>query len=220
MRKHKYFLVYRTTNIITGSFYIGMHACNDLNDGYLGSGLRLKHSVKKYGKHNFRRRILKFCASREQMIYWEKKYVAKYLGRPLCLNLAEGGHGGWSVVRNDPLLEAKRKARASSEATRKKAVATMKSNPNYAENVTAKNRRVWCGRKHKPETRDKMSEWHIGKWVGERSAHFGKCWICHDEAQLTMRVMRSEVADYLDKGWRAGRVMCYQHVRDYLLELP
>lgn len=169
VRKHyRYYVVYRTTNLITGGYYIGMHCTNKLDDGYLGSGKILKAAINKYGRNKFRRRILRYCSSREQMIYWEKKYVAKHLGRPKCYNLAEGGHGGWHHV-----------------------------------NAVAEKR-----------------TWGFSNVAGNNNPQYGKCWIAHDEARLTMRVRREEVQDYFDAGWRPGRVMRYEHVKDYLLELP
>jgi hypothetical protein len=31
----KYNYIYKTTNILTNEYYIGMHSTNNLNDGYL-----------------------------------------------------------------------------------------------------------------------------------------------------------------------------------------
>lgn len=33
----EYHFIYKTTNLLTGKYYIGMHSTNDLNDGYLGA---------------------------------------------------------------------------------------------------------------------------------------------------------------------------------------
>ena len=42
--------IYKTTCNITNKYYIGMHSTSNLEDGYLGSGKRLRYSIRKYGK--------------------------------------------------------------------------------------------------------------------------------------------------------------------------
>lgn len=46
--QHLHF-TYRTTCLVTGKWYVGMHSTANINDGYLGSGKILLRSVKKYG---------------------------------------------------------------------------------------------------------------------------------------------------------------------------
>ncbi len=48
----KYHFIYKTTNLINGKFYIGMHSTSNLKDGYLGSGKRLWFSIKYHGREN------------------------------------------------------------------------------------------------------------------------------------------------------------------------
>lgn len=56
-------VIYITKNIINGKMYIGKDAKNDGN--YLGSGLHLKRSIKKFEKENFIKTILEKCNSLE-----------------------------------------------------------------------------------------------------------------------------------------------------------
>ena len=40
-------IVYKTINKITGAFYIGVHKTDNLNDSYLGSGVKLNDNIFK-----------------------------------------------------------------------------------------------------------------------------------------------------------------------------
>lgn len=94
MKEYKYTFIYKTVNLISNRFYIGSHCTNNLNDNYLGSGVALNDSIKKYGSQNFKREILEFCNlpnlhKREE--YWIKKLDAVEKG----YNLTENAGGGF-----------------------------------------------------------------------------------------------------------------------------
>lgn len=89
----KFSIVYMTVNLVTGDFYIGKHETNNLQDRYLGSGLRLKNSVKKYGPDNFERKIISTWNNPQDALQEERKIVAQYLDHPQCLNIVDGGKG-------------------------------------------------------------------------------------------------------------------------------
>lgn len=95
--QRRYYIVYRTRNLVNGCYYIGAHETNNLADGYLGSGKRLKRAIRKYGAHNFRRSILARCRSRRAMYALERRLIAAVLGDPLCYNIAPGGAGGFNA---------------------------------------------------------------------------------------------------------------------------
>lgn len=66
MHEYKYHIIYKTTNLINGKIYVGMHSTDNLNDGYLGSGWILKQAIKKYGKENFKREVLLVLSNRKE----------------------------------------------------------------------------------------------------------------------------------------------------------
>jgi len=86
----KYIFVYQTKNIINEKTYIGVHATNNINDGYIGCGIRSNASAKsqakagrkypfissvlKYGYENFKREILSFYDTEEEA-YKEEEFL-------------------------------------------------------------------------------------------------------------------------------------------------
>lgn len=92
----KYHYIYKTTCKTTGAYYIGIHSTNDLNDGYMGSGVLLKHSIKKHGVENHKHEILEFVSNRKMLSEVEKGVLTmEILKDPKCLNIKEGGDGGY-----------------------------------------------------------------------------------------------------------------------------
>ena len=88
----KYHYFYKITNTINNHFYYGIHSTNDLNDGYMGSGSRLKIAIKKYGIENFSKEIIKFFDNREELAQYEAEIVTESLVYdPNCYNMVVGG---------------------------------------------------------------------------------------------------------------------------------
>lgn len=89
------YILYKTTNTINGKYYIGIHKTDNLNDGYLGSGVLLKQSIKKYGKENFVRIILSEEENYERLNELEREIVnEEFVKRRDTYNLEIGGRGG------------------------------------------------------------------------------------------------------------------------------
>jgi len=110
-------IVYKTTNLINGKVYIGKDKYNDPK--YLGSGILLKKSIKKYGIENFKKEILFESENETEINEREKIEIKKYkriLGRN-CYNLAEGGIGGWNLkfASEKRILEFKNRASKASK---------------------------------------------------------------------------------------------------------
>lgn len=70
--------VYITTNLITGEQYVGDHSTDNLNDGYLGSGIYIKHALKKYKRINFKRKIIEFFDTKKEAFNAQEKYINEY----------------------------------------------------------------------------------------------------------------------------------------------
>jgi hypothetical protein len=97
----KYYTVYKTTNMINGKIYIGCHQTENLDDDYLGSGLHLGRAIDKYGRESFKKEILHFCESVEDMFSMESKIVNEdFIQRKDVYNIKKGGEFGWSHNAN------------------------------------------------------------------------------------------------------------------------
>lgn len=88
--------IYKTTNILNGKYYIGVHSTDDIGDGYLGSGVALKDAIAKYGKENFQRVILEYFDSAEKAFEKERELVNQaFVDLEETYNLKIGGYGGY-----------------------------------------------------------------------------------------------------------------------------
>ncbi len=95
----KYNFVYKTTNLINGKIYIGVHSTDNLNDGYFGSGIYLNKSMDKYGKHSFKNEILKeFNTADEAYLYESELVDENFVKRLDTYNLTTGGKGGYNNI--------------------------------------------------------------------------------------------------------------------------
>lgn len=94
IRNKKYNYFYKITNIKSGEYYFGVHSTDDLDDGYLGSGTRIKEAIEKEGKENFNKEIIKFFSTITEALEEEAKVVTKDLvDDPMCYNMVLGGGG-------------------------------------------------------------------------------------------------------------------------------
>ena len=93
MKKYNY--IYKITNLLNNKIYIGKHSTDNLNDGYMGSGVVLRQAIKKYGIENFRKEYLAFCDKEDKLNWFEKFYIKKYdsTNTNIGYNLTKGGDG-------------------------------------------------------------------------------------------------------------------------------
>lgn len=177
----KVYFIYVTENLINGKLYIGQHTCaynRQFSDGYLGSGTILKGAIKKYGKENFRRIIIDYADSPEELNKLEEKYVdEEIMNSNEFYNLKTGGNH----------------AICSNETRKKLSVAGMgKPHPwnvgkNKSEEIRKKISNSNKGKHRSEETKRKISEalkGHEGL-KGEKNPWYGKH--LPEEARQKMR---------------------------------
>ena len=210
--RKKYHFIYKTTNLLSGRYYIGMHSTDDLNDGYLGSGTYLKRSINKHGKENHSIEILEFVNSREELAAREKEIVSlQEIAKKECMNLKVGGEGGFSREWIDKGRELANKAKAKlinedpefrekyykaiQEGIKKAKERGVKFS-NISENFS------WEGKRHRPETLEKMrntrKERDLGK--GPSNSQYGTCWITNEVE--SKKIYKGTI---IPEGWRLGR---------------
>ncbi len=102
-------VIYKTTNLLNGKYYIGKDQKN--NPEYLGSGMLLTKAIKKYGKENFKKEILEECVNKEELAkrerYWIERLDAR--NKTIAYNIGEGGDGGDNFSGHPDLEKIKKK---------------------------------------------------------------------------------------------------------------
>lgn len=210
----KYHFIYKTTNKINGKYYYGMHSTDNLNDGYIGSGLRLWRSIRKYGRINFVIERLEFFDDRKMLVEKEKEIVNDNLiNDPLCMNLMKGGEGGWSHLGNDIIRANWQKALdkikelnkdpkwvAKKSATLSKTLLDQYKNGDRIPKLPD-----WNGRRHREETKNKISLKSSIRESGEGNSQYGTKWMSHPLCNKPKKVKPENINLYLSQGWIFGR---------------
>ena len=153
--------------------YTGKHSTNDLDDGYLGSGLLINRAIKKHGEENFIRRIIGHYETAAEALVAERNVVTdEYCARDDTYNIAIGGLGGALVPCTDEIT-AKRFATRKRNGTNrhsKETIAKMSQTHKgkiISEEHKAKTAKTLTGRKQSDETRLKRSKSLKGRIITE-----------------------------------------------------
>ena len=215
-KRRKYHYIYRTTCKVTGKYYIGMHSTDDLNDGYVGSGKRLRYSIGKHGIENHVFEIIEHYFTREWLREREAELVcAETLTDPMCMNLKLGGDGGWEHIHK---VRSKDEYARICQIAGRASADYFRSNPERHKIRQAKSAasqkgrpgiKSFAGKNHTQATKDKMSFSHAanGKSIGEGNSQYGTCWIHNVEIKSSKKIRKDELSAYLQNGWAAGRKM-------------
>lgn len=227
MRK---FFIYKTTNLITGMFYIGKHETDNENDKYIGSGRKLLEDIKKYGRINFTCKKIYEFKTREEMNKKEAEIVnEKFLKRKDVYNINIGGTG-WKAFVNTPEINNKRlqTMRAKGDYYKKcsiegnKKFKLLKENKDYAEKIKQKIKKgqqkvgfihsTFLNKQHTNETKYKMSLSKKGKPFPNNKS-IGTMWIKNDVLKANSRIKST---DSIPEGWLKGRNMSYISIKQII----
>ena len=197
------YIIYKTTNLLNGMYYIGCHQTNDLDDGYLGSGKHLKRAIKKYGYTNFKFEILYSVPTKNEMFELERSIVNEDLVKnPLTYNLKIGGSGGNPGIVG--AFKGKKHSKESIEKIRQSAlkqITSAETRKKISENNAMKNN---------PEIRKKVSDSLTGRMCSDEhrkkvaEANLGK--ILVNNGIIAKRISSSELELYSNTNWTRGRL--------------
>ena len=208
----KHHFIYKTTNLTNGKYYIGMHSTNNLNDGYLGSGKKLRRSINKYGVENFKCEILEFLTNRDLLANREKEIVNKDLLKdPMCMNLKEGGSGGFvNNNHKEAFINAGKLNLINSKDKRNTSLAKVKSTKRYKDTMSKALTEYFkthdgnfTNKNHSVAAKQKISDSLKGKNLGSNNSQFGTCWITNGIE--TKKIKKTELNIYLTNNWSIGR---------------
>jgi group I intron endonuclease len=144
-------IIYKTTNLINGKIYIGKDEKNTPN--YIGSGLLITRSIKKYGKENFKKEILETCLNKDELKAREQYWIKEYNSTDILVgyNITKGGDGGLT----------------SSIEHLSKVSKKLWSDPEYVKKqMVSRKKRVYRQKgeyNHSKETKEKLKISHSGK---------------------------------------------------------
>jgi len=204
-KEKRYHYLYKTTNILTGRYYYGMHSTDNLDDDYLGSGKRLRRSLNKYGKENHKKEIIEYCSDRTSLKKRENELInLNEIAKKDCMNLMVGGSGGaqspekqrnWIIAgSNARLLKLK-----NDPEFREKTI----NNLNFHRKENHKSGKysynTFEGKNHSEETKLKMSI-KASERTGHKNSQYGTCWI-------TNGIENKKIfkGDEIPDGWKLGR---------------
>jgi hypothetical protein len=211
-KENKIHYIYKTTCNVTGKYYVGMHSTNNLEDGYMGSGKRLRYSIRKYGVENHIKEILEYYQTREELSKREREIVNKELIKEyLCMNLIVGGEGGRGFTSEEQKLNAiksnekQKLLREDPEWVVRKANRMSVTNKQQYEEGKREKKYFhdWNGKKHSDESKQLMSEKKKSLGVGETNSQYGTCWITKDGTNK--KIKKEDLETYLNNGWFKGR---------------
>ena len=163
--------IYLTTCLANGKIYVGKHELNR-DKNYIGSGTIFELAVKKYGKENFKRKILRLCYSLHELRIWEHVYIVKHKSyiRSIGYNIAKGDVNT-SEYNPAKIPEVREKIRKAA----KKRMSNPENTPMYGKHHTEETKKkISETRKCKKikwtdEARRKMSEQRKGRKMYEMS---------------------------------------------------
>jgi len=204
-KEKKYHFIYKTTNLLNGKYYIGMHSTDNLDDGYLGSGVRLRYSVNKYGRENHLREILEFVNNRIDLRKREEEIVnLNEIAKKECMNLRVGGEWGSIDIRYEK-QSSWLKSKWNEKEYRDKITRLSRERMRQHHKNGKIKYDTFTGMIHSNETKKKMSDAKIGTGTGENNSQFGTCWITKDG--INKKIKKEELEGFLSSGWIKGRKM-------------
>lgn len=207
--------IYLTTCLVNNKIYIGKHELNG-QKSYIGSGTLFKRAVKKYGKENFKRKILKLCYSLHELRVWEHVYIVKHKSyiRSIGYNIAKGDVNT-SEYNPAKAPEVREKIRAK---IKERGGLRGANNPMYRRKWSDNSRiqlsnslkRTYkinghprIGKTHSDETKKILSEKKKQAYLGKGNPMYGSRFIWINNGVVNKR---GKIDEPIPKGWIKGMI--------------
>jgi hypothetical protein len=181
-----------------------MHSTFNLEDGYMGSGKRIRRSIQKHGLENHFREILEFLPDRSSLKEREAELVnEEILQDPMCMNICIGGYGGWSkdACSNGGKKRIEKQLQDKDHVEKMKKVRSDTWKRMHKEGKlkppTFKNKQ------HSNEAKEKIGKINSIKQSGSGNSQYGTFWIFKDEE--IKKIKKDDFELYLALGWKRGR---------------
>lgn len=195
MKQRKFNIVYETTNVINGMIYIGVHKTDNINDGYIGYGIKSESTaisiskrkstslfakaVFEHGYKNFTRKVLYIFDNYEEAVLKEKEIVNEdFVKLESNYNILTGGKGGNTFDLQTDFNKTKIR-----ESARERCLVNKNIKRGQFQNRTKEQRRL---------TQEK-----VNITVALMEKHFSKGLIRNDEQKLNNARSRSKFI-YID----------------------
>ena len=207
-----YYYVYQITNLLNNKIYVGKHKSSKhpSENEYYGSGKQITSAIKKYGIENFKKEVLYYCSSLEEMADKEAEIVTEdFVKRPDTYNMHKGGNGGWDHYNGSKEhIDNSIKGGKLSAKRLNDFIAEQKTNntqwwQNWYTSVCEANKELSL-KALTPEARAKRKKTfnQMGHSQGEKNSQFGRIWISN---VLTKEVKRITINDNIPDGWVRGK---------------
>lgn len=232
----RYHYLYRVTHIASNKVYVGIHSTNTLDDRYFACGVyltseksekdwaKINHAFEnpnhivnaliKYGPSGFKREILEFRDSREEILKLEEEVVTEdFVKSPNTFNHRSGGQGHYfseetrALLRKNNPMQHQHVREKVAKAGRERWTEGMKAelsqnNPMYQEEILSKlsgENSVWAGREHSEETKRKISK------KRKKQSAAGRDENVQQQASKTMAATSKKLTEIIDL--KAGQIL-------------
>ena len=203
----KYYYTYRVL-FNNGDYYLGQHTTVNLEDGYTGSGKKLNERTDPFTFD-----ILEYYNSEKELNTAEAELIGDlWYTDPKCLNMKEGGVGGWTAVNKNLdrsyMLTEDYREKMRQNAIRLHAEGKIPSWPEHASKNGLKRvlelypQGTFLGKTHTEETKKKIGLKNAKHQKGKGNSMYGMMWITNE--QESTRINKGEP---IPEGWRKGRVI-------------
>lgn len=215
-----FYTVYKITNLVNNKIYIGVHKTSNLEDDYMGSGLLIKNSIKKYGLENFKKEYISIFDNAEDMFNMESELVnEEFINRENTYNIKQGGNGGFDFINNNVNMKSVRQNnmkkcnevlinKLNDDISFRIRFANLNSEKMKQQHIDGKiisfNGQEFKGKNHSEETKKRIGEANSKHQLGEGNSQFGTMWIHNIELKENKKISKEEE---IPKDWLKGRKM-------------